>query len=59
MSILGMSAAAAKLGIHPFTLRRWCESEKIAHVRDSAGRRLFSSDEVERVRRERELQAAA
>ena len=55
MEILGMSEAARRLEVHPFTLRRWCESGKVQPMRDSAGRRLFRADQIEKLARERTL----
>jgi excisionase family DNA binding protein len=55
-NLLGMTDAAARLGIHYLTLRRWCEAGKIPHIRDSAGRRLFEEELIERLVRERRAQ---
>lgn len=53
LELLGMRDAAAKLGIHPFSLRRMCEAGKVKPIRDSAGRRLFHSATIDEIARER------
>jgi hypothetical protein len=55
IQLLGMSAAAARLRVHPFTLRRWCEKGKLTPIRDSTGRRLFLAELIEALARERQL----
>ncbi len=54
MKIDTMTSAAAKLGVHYITLRRWCESGKLKCMRDSTGRRLFRAETIDRLVRERE-----
>lgn len=58
MELLGMSEAARRLRIHPFTLRRWSEAGKVTPLRDSAGRRLFLSEDIARLVEERQATGA-
>lgn len=53
LELLGMRDAAARLGIHPFSLRRMCEAGKVSPMRDSAGRRLFHAETIDNLARER------
>ena len=55
MDIVTMTTASARLGVHYITLRRWCEQGKIVPMRDSTGRRLFYSKDVERLAAQRTL----
>ncbi|MBI2843046.1 MAG: MerR family transcriptional regulator [Armatimonadetes bacterium] len=57
LEILGMSEAARRLRVHPFTLRRWCEAGKVYPMRDSTGRRLFLGSDIAKLVQERELTA--
>jgi len=49
MEILGIGEAARRLRVHPFTLRRWCESGQVKPIRDSEGRRLFLAEDIDRM----------
>ena len=53
MELLGMSEAARRLKVHPFTLRRWSEAGKVKPMRDSAGRRLFLGEDIAQLVKER------
>ncbi|MHB9025015.1 MAG: MerR family DNA-binding transcriptional regulator [Armatimonadota bacterium] len=53
MELLGVSEAARRLRVHPFTLRRWDESGRLKAIRDSAGRRLYTSEQIADFARQR------
>ena len=57
--LLTVSQAAARLGIHPNTLRGWADRGIVAVVRLPTGARRFEPGEVERVRREMGLEGKA
>lgn len=59
VKILGMAATAARLGVHVGTLRNWTKEGKIAHIRDSAGRRLFLAEDVDEMVRKRAKEKGA
>ena len=54
MVLLGTSEAARRLGIHPFTLKRWDESGKLVPMRDSSGKRLYTAEQIDNLVRQRE-----
>lgn len=56
VELLGMSEAARRLQVHPFTLRRWSESGKVKPKRDSAGRRIFMAKDIDKLAQERAAQ---
>ena len=56
MVLLGMSEASRRLRIHPITLRRWAESGKIVPIRDSAGRRLYTEEQIDECISQREME---
>lgn len=45
-----VSKAAALLGVHPNTLRRWEREGKIAAARTPGGHRRYSIEEINRLR---------
>lgn len=47
-TLLSLSEAAERLGVHPATLRRWADSGSIQVVLTPGGHRRFSSAEVNR-----------
>lgn len=47
-TLLSLSEAAERLGVHPTTLRRWADSGSIQVVLTPGGHRRFSSAEVNR-----------
>lgn len=47
--ILRLSEAAAVLGVHPDTLRRWADSGKVPSARTPGGERRFSRSDIEAV----------
>jgi excisionase family DNA binding protein len=51
--LLGLGEAARRLGVYPDTLRRWTNNGKVPCVRDSAGRRLISDEDIDKLARER------
>ncbi len=50
--LLELGEAARMLGVHPSTLRRWADEEKVSHVRTLNGRRRFRPEAIEAVRNE-------
>lgn len=48
--LLSLTKAAAKLGIHPATLRRWADKGDVRVVLTPGGHRRFSSQEIDRLR---------
>lgn len=50
MGFLTISAAARQAGVHPDTVRSYCRLSLLHPQRDSAGRRLFSDQDVQRIR---------
>ncbi|MCS7324947.1 MAG: helix-turn-helix domain-containing protein [Anaerolineae bacterium] len=45
---LSLREAAARLGVHPVTLRRWADSGQIACMLTAGGHRRFAESELER-----------
>ncbi len=57
--LLTISQAAARLGVHPTTLRTWADTGRIAVVKlPTSGYRRFYPAEVERLRREMGMKGA-
>jgi DNA-binding transcriptional MerR regulator len=54
-----MSEASRRLRVHPNTLRRWCDNDRLQPMRDSANRRLFDGQRINKLAAEREAQKAA
>lgn len=54
---LGISEAARQVGVAENTLRTYEKRGVIAPLRDSAGRRLFRQDDIERAREYRNRSA--
>ena len=50
--LLTIAQAAARLGVHPDTLRGWADKGLVPMVRLPSGYRRFAPAEIERVRRE-------
>ncbi|MBA2276769.1 MAG: MerR family DNA-binding transcriptional regulator [Chloroflexia bacterium] len=50
--LLPISKAAARLGVHPDTLRAWADRGLVAVIRTPTGYRRFEPQEIERVRAE-------
>ncbi len=55
MNFLPTRKAAAKLGIHPNTLRRWANAGKIPHFKTTAGQRRYDVDKYLGINSENEL----
>ena len=51
--LLSVSAAAARLGVHVGTVRRWTDDGQLPEVRTPGGHRRIPAEAVERLRRER------
>ncbi|MFN3597021.1 MAG: helix-turn-helix domain-containing protein [Rubricoccaceae bacterium] len=51
--LLSVSAAAAHLGVHVNTVRRWTDDGTLPEVRTAGGHRRIPAEAVERLRRER------
>jgi excisionase family DNA binding protein len=54
LEVLGLKEAAKRLNLTSEHLRRLCDAGAVPHMRDSSGKRLLISVDVERLRRERE-----
>jgi len=50
MSISLIGVAAERAGVSPGTARSYCRQGLLDPVRDSSGRRLFSEDDIRRLR---------
>ncbi|HEX5501889.1 MAG TPA: MerR family transcriptional regulator [Thermomicrobiales bacterium] len=50
--LLTISQAAARLGVHPNTLRAWADKGLVPHVKLPSGYRRFTVAEIERVRQQ-------
>ncbi|HET7665852.1 MAG TPA: helix-turn-helix domain-containing protein [Mycobacterium sp.] len=48
--LMGITDAAALLGVHPNTLRKWADDGIVPHVRLPSGYRRFRRAELERFR---------
>jgi len=48
--LLTISQAAARLGVHPDTLRKWADKGLVPVIRTPTGYRRFEPQEIERVR---------
>lgn len=46
---LRLAEAAAQIGVHPETLRRWADEGKVSCVRTPGGERRFSEDDISAV----------
>lgn len=57
--LLTISQAAARLGIHPDTLRAWADKGLVPVVRTPTGYRRFDPEEIDRVREEMGLRGKA
>lgn len=47
--LLGSSETARRLRLHEATVRRWAEEGKLPCRRDSAGRRIFFSEDIDSI----------
>ena len=54
LPLIAPKKAATMLGVAYCTLHQYCHQGKIAFVRDSSGRRLFTAAAIEDARRKRE-----
>lgn len=50
--VLSIKEAAARLGVHPKTLRNWVDKGLVAHLKLPSGYRRFEEKEIERIARE-------
>ena len=57
-SLLSVSAAAERLGVHVGTVRRWTDDGTLPEARTPGGHRRIPAEAVERLRRERTGDAA-
>ncbi len=57
--LLTISQAAARLGVHPDTLRKWADKGLVPMVKLPSGYRRFEPQEIERVRTEMVLKGSA
>lgn len=58
-SLLSVSAAAERLGVHVGTVRRWTDGGILPEVRTPGGHRRVPAEAVERLRRERASEGGA
>jgi DNA-binding transcriptional MerR regulator len=56
---LTATAAGAILGISGYGVRSLADRGRLAHTRDSSGRRLYRRSDCEQLKREREARATA
>ena len=54
--LMTVSQAAARLGVHPDTLRAWADKGLVGVVRTPTGYRRFEPEEIDRVREEMGLE---
>lgn len=47
--LIGITEAAAIIGVHPNTLRSWCERGLVPHVKLPSGYRRFDPEVLERL----------
>ena len=52
-SLIGVSEAARRIGIAETTLRRYDRAGIVSPLRDSAGRRLFSAEDIKTAKKYR------
>lgn len=52
MRLLTITQAAAALGVHANTLRRWADDGKIPVTRLPSGYRRWSEEQIEQIRQE-------
>lgn len=50
--LLTISQAAARLGVHPNTLRSWADKGLVPHVKLPSGYRRFTEEQIEQTRKE-------
>jgi excisionase family DNA binding protein len=55
--LLGIAEAAAQLGVHPKTLRRWVDKDLVPAVRLPSGYRRFTPEQVEAIKAQMGLEA--
>jgi excisionase family DNA binding protein len=48
--LLGITEAAARLGVHPKTLRAWVDKELVPAVRLPSGYRRFTEAQIEAIK---------
>lgn len=59
MDLLNISQAAALLGVHRTTVRRWIDERKLSPVVQHGYAVLLNRADVERIKRERDAEHAA
>jgi len=52
MRLLTITQAAAQLGVHPNTLRRWADQGIVPVTKLPSGYRRWSAEQIEQIRRE-------
>ncbi len=57
--LLGITEAAALIGVHPKTLRAWVDKDLVPAVRLPSGYRRFTPEQVETIRRQMGLEGNA
>jgi excisionase family DNA binding protein len=46
-----ITEAAAMLGVHQNTLRRWANAGKVPHIRLPSGQRRWTAEQIEQIKR--------
>jgi excisionase family DNA binding protein len=57
--LLGISEAAARLGVHPKTLRAWVDKDLVPAVRLPSGYRRFTPEQIEEIKERMGLEGNA
>jgi excisionase family DNA binding protein len=57
--LLGIAEAAARLGVHPKTLRAWVDKDLVPAVRLPSGYRRFTADQIEEIKAKMGLEGNA
>jgi putative resolvase len=51
VTLLTITQAASRLGVHPNTLRAWADKGLVPHTRLPSGYRRFTPEQVDEIRR--------
>lgn len=53
MKLIAMGEAARRIGVYPDTLKNWEKRGLVMPMRDTTGRRLFTSEQIEELTQKR------